>query len=102
MPNPHGAAFVPAAARPRRGGPPRWYWLPTPVLNVTAGAYTWAGLKLKRSPGRGQNGQQDGSTLLRNRVLAAHGWRVVVVNYREWYALQTEAQREEFLRRLLA
>ena len=27
--------------------------MPTPVLNVTAGAYTWAGLKLKRSPGRG-------------------------------------------------
>ena len=53
MPNPHGAPFLPAAARPRRGGPPRWYWLPTPVLNVAAGAYNWVGLRLKRSPGRG-------------------------------------------------
>ena len=49
-----------------------------------------------------QDGRQDGSTLLRNRMLAAHGWRVVVVDYRVWNALQTEAQREEFLRRLLA
>jgi hypothetical protein len=53
MPNPHGAPFVPAAARPRRSGPPRWFWLPPPALNVTAGAYTWVGLRLKRSPGRG-------------------------------------------------
>ena len=49
-----------------------------------------------------QDGRQDRSTLLRNRMLAAHGWRVVVVDYREWNALTTEAQREEFLRRLLA
>jgi very-short-patch-repair endonuclease len=49
-----------------------------------------------------QNGRQDGSTLLRNRMLAAHGWRVVVVDYWEWEGLQTEAQREEYLRRLLA
>ena len=53
MPNPHGAPFVPAAARPRRSGPSRWFWLPPPALNVTAGAYTWVGLRLKRSPGRG-------------------------------------------------
>ena len=49
-----------------------------------------------------QDGRQDGSTLLRNRMLAAHGWRVVVVDYRKWNALQTEAQREEFLRFVLA
>ena len=49
-----------------------------------------------------QDGKPTGSTLLRNRMLAAHGWRVAVVDYREWNALQTEAQREEFLRRQLA
>ena len=49
-----------------------------------------------------QDGRQDGSTLLRNRMLAAHGWRVVVVDYRLWQQPQTEAQREEYLRRLLA
>ena len=49
-----------------------------------------------------QNGRQDGSTLLRNRMLAAHGWRVVVVDYRTWIGLKTQTQREEFLRRLLA
>ena len=50
-----------------------------------------------------QDGRQDGSTQLRNRMLAAHGWRVVVVDYRVWqHQLQTEAQREEYLRDLLA
>ena len=50
-----------------------------------------------------QDGRQDGSTRLRNRMLAAHGWRVVVVDYRMWQQqLKTEAQREEYLRRLLA
>ena len=49
-----------------------------------------------------QDGRQDGSTLLRNRMLAAHGWRVVVVDYRVWTGLQTPSQREEYLRRLLA
>ena len=53
MPNPHRAPFAPAAARPRRGGPPRWFWLPPPVLNVTTGAYVWVGLRLKRSRRRG-------------------------------------------------
>ena len=50
-----------------------------------------------------QDGRQDGSTQLRNRMLAAHGWRVAVVDYRVWqYQLQTEAQRKEYLRHLLA
>ena len=50
-----------------------------------------------------QDGRRDGSTLLRNRMLAAHGWRVASVDYRIWQQqLQTEAQREEYLRRLLA
>ena len=49
-----------------------------------------------------QDGRQDGSTRLRNRMLAAHGWRVVLVDYRKWqHELQTQAQREEYLRRLL-
>jgi acetyl esterase/lipase len=48
-----------------------------------------------------QDGQQDGSTLLRNRMLAAHGWRVVVVDYRVWDELKTQAQRAEYLRRCL-
>ena len=48
------------------------------------------------------DGRQDGSTLLRNRMLAAHGWRVVVVDFRVWqHELQTGEQRE-YLRRLLA
>ena len=49
-----------------------------------------------------QDGRHNGSTQLRNRMLAAHGWRVVVVDYRAWDVLQTEAQQEEYLRRLLA
>ena len=49
-----------------------------------------------------QDGRQDGRTALRNRLLAAHGWRVVVVDYRVWNEQQTEAQRQEYLRRLLA
>ena len=50
---PCGGPFVPAAARPRRGGPPRWFWLPPPVLNAAAGAYEWLGLELKPSTGGG-------------------------------------------------
>jgi hypothetical protein len=53
MRNPPGNTFVPAAARPRRGGPPRWFWLPPPVENAAGGAYEWLGLELKPSAGRG-------------------------------------------------
>ena len=49
-----------------------------------------------------QDERQDGSTQLRNRMLAAHGWRVVSVDYREWDEMKTQAQRQEYLRRLLA
>ena len=50
-----------------------------------------------------QDGGQNGSTALRNRMLAAHGWRVVVVDYRVWQQqLTSEAQREQYLRCLLA
>ena len=49
-----------------------------------------------------QNGRQNGSTLLRNRMLKAHGWCVVTVNYRVWSEQQSQEQREEYLRRLLA
>jgi hypothetical protein len=48
------------------------------------------------------DGRPDGSTLLRDRMLAAHGWRVVVVDYRVWDGLADDAQQEEYLRRLLA
>ena len=49
-----------------------------------------------------QDGRPDGPTLLRNRMLTAHGWRVVSVDYRTWNAQQTEPQQEAYLRRLLA
>jgi hypothetical protein len=50
-----------------------------------------------------QDGRPDGSTLLRNRILAAHGWRMVVVDYRVWqHELKTGEQREQYLRSLLA
>ena len=48
------------------------------------------------------DGRPNGSTLLRNRMLTAHGWRVAVVDYRTWNAQKTPEQREEYLRRLLA
>jgi hypothetical protein len=48
-----------------------------------------------------QDGRSNGSTMLRNRMLAAHGWRVVVVDYRAWEVQQTPEQREEYLRGLL-
>ena len=48
-----------------------------------------------------QDGRQDGGTLLRNRMLAAHGWRVAVVDYRLWDGPKTQKQREEYLRRVL-
>jgi len=50
-----------------------------------------------------QDGRPAGSTRLRDRMLAAHGWRVAVVDYRLWrYQLRTEAEREDYLRRLIA
>jgi hypothetical protein len=49
-----------------------------------------------------QDGRQDGSTMMRNRMLAAHGWRVVVVDFRLWIAQKTPEQREAYLRSLLA
>jgi very-short-patch-repair endonuclease len=49
-----------------------------------------------------QDGRPDARTLLRNRMLTAHGWRVVVVDYRVWDGQQTQEQREAYLRRLLA
>ena len=48
-----------------------------------------------------QDGRQGGSTQLRNRMLAAHGWRGVVVDYSMWYGLNS-SQQDEYLRRLLA
>jgi hypothetical protein len=48
-----------------------------------------------------QDGRPDGSTLLRNRMLAAHGWRVVAVDFRAWEH-KTQKQREEYLRGLIA
>jgi hypothetical protein len=35
-------------------------------------------------------------------MLAAHGWRVEVVDYRTWIKVKTQPQREEHLRRVLA
>ena len=52
-----------------------------------------------------QDGRPNGSAQLRNRLLAAHGWRVVVLDYRYrvWHkSLTTTAQQEEYLRALLA
>jgi len=49
-----------------------------------------------------QDGGPVGSSVLRNRLLSAHGWRVLVVDYRVWDALKTPVLREEHLRRLLA
>ena len=47
------------------------------------------------------DGRQGGSTLLRNRMLAAHGWRVASLDYRVWDN-RTQEQREAYLRSLLA
>ena len=49
-----------------------------------------------------QNGQQDGSTQLRNRMLRAHGWRVAVVDYRRWNALLSQPERSAYLKGLVA
>ena len=50
-----------------------------------------------------QDGRPTGSTRLRNRMLAAHGWRVVVVDYRLWqHELRTDEEREGYLRGLIA
>jgi hypothetical protein len=48
-----------------------------------------------------QDGRSNGSTMLRNRMLTAHGWRVVVVEYRAWETQQTPEQQEAYLRGLL-
>ena len=48
------------------------------------------------------DGRPTGSTRQRNRMLVAHGWRVVVVDFRAWENLSGDVQREEYLRRLLA
>ena len=49
-----------------------------------------------------QDGRPNGRTLLRNRILTAHGWRVMAVDYRVWRACETQPQQEEYLRGLLA
>ena len=50
-----------------------------------------------------QDGRPTGSTRLRNRMLAAYGWRVVILNHRTWQDMDADdAQQEEYLRRLLA
>ena len=49
-----------------------------------------------------RDGRPSGPARLRNRLLAAHGWRVAVVDYRVWEALATQQQRNEHLRALLA
>jgi hypothetical protein len=48
------------------------------------------------------NGQPDGATRLRDRCLAAHGWRVVVVPFSKWIKLSTQPKRKAFLTQLLA
>jgi hypothetical protein len=35
-------------------------------------------------------------------MLAAHGWRVVVLNHRDWDVRGADMQREDYLRNLLA
>lgn len=49
-----------------------------------------------------RNGQPTGRTLLRNRTLAAHGWRVVSVSSLVWQELPTLEQKDACLRKLLA
>ena len=49
-----------------------------------------------------QDGGPTGASLFRNRMLEAHGWRVVVVDHRTWDGPKTQQQREEYLRRVLA
>ncbi len=48
-----------------------------------------------------QNGQPDGPTRMRDRLLKAHGWRVAVVDGRAWRALPTQTEREAYLTRLI-
>ena len=49
------------------------------------------------------DGRQDGSTLLRNRMLTSNGWRVVIVDYRVWQQqLKTNQEHENYLRNLLS
>ena len=49
-----------------------------------------------------QDGRPHGGNLLCKRLLAAHGWRVVTVDYRAWQQVTTQEQREEYLHSLLA
>ena len=48
-----------------------------------------------------QDGRPDGRTMLRNRMLTAHGWHVVVVDHRAWF-FQPQPDQVQYLRRLLA
>ena len=47
-------SFLHAALRAHPRDRARWYWLPQPTLDVALGAYVWAGLERRDSPGRGQ------------------------------------------------
>ena len=46
--------FLPAAVRAHPRDRQRWFWLPGPTPDTTAGAYMWAGIELRDSPGRGK------------------------------------------------
>ncbi len=48
------------------------------------------------------NGDLNGTTRMRNRFLRAHGWRLEVVDFRKWNALETHPEREQYLAQLLA
>ena len=51
-----------------------------------------------------KDGRPTGFTLLRSRMLAAHGWRVLTVDFHVWEELmhhKTGPQREDYLRRML-
>ena len=49
-----------------------------------------------------RNGQLSGRTKLRNRTLAAHGWRVLTLASTEWHGLTSAELKEAYLRKLLA
>jgi hypothetical protein len=48
------------------------------------------------------DGDLNGTTRMRNRFLRAHGWRLEVVDFRKWQALETQPEREQYLALLLA
>eukprot|EP00741_Cyanophora_paradoxa_P004553 tig00000808_g4422.t1 len=48
------------------------------------------------------SGRVNGATELKRRLLAALGWRVLTVEYREWAALRSRTARHAFLEHLLA